>query len=76
MPEALTQGLIYIIPKEDDSLEDIQKWQPITILNTAYKILTKALRQQVKVLLPKIIHATETGFIIERSILDNIFAFS
>ncbi|MCO5568873.1 hypothetical protein L7F22_022575 [Adiantum nelumboides] len=41
MPDSLSKGLIFLIPKERGSLEEIRQWRPITILNSAYKILAK-----------------------------------
>ena len=75
MPESLTEGFIFLIPKEGGDREDIRNWQPITILNSAYKILAKALSLRLQLMLDSLIHATQTGFVKERSILDNIFTF-
>ena len=75
MPESLTEGFIFLIPKEGWDREDIRHWRPITILNSAYKILAKALSLRLQPMLDSLIHATQTGFVKERSILDNIFTF-
>ena len=74
MPEEWSEGLIYLIPKGEGPLEEIQKWRPITILNTVYKILAKAISMRLQ-LLPHCIHGSQTGFLKERSILDNIVTF-
>ncbi|MCO5588777.1 hypothetical protein L7F22_042736 [Adiantum nelumboides] len=42
---------------------------------SAYKILEKALSLRIQPLLDILIHETQTGFVKERSILDNIFTF-
>ena len=36
MPESFPKGIIYLIPKSNDSMlhADLKKWRPITILNT------------------------------------------
>ena len=44
-------------------------------LNSAYKILAKALSLRLQPMLETLIHPTQTGFVKERSILDNIFTF-
>ena len=75
MPESLTEGFIFLIPKEGWDREDIRHWRPITILNSAYKILAKALSLRLQPMLDSLIHSTQTGFVKERSILDNIFTF-
>ncbi len=75
MPTEVGEGLIFLIPKGDGPSKDIRKWRPITILNTIYKILAKMMSLRVQPLLPHLIHASQTSFIKERSILDNIFTF-
>ena len=47
----------------------------ISILNTIYKIYAKLLAMRLHPLLSDIIHNTQTGFLQDRSILDNIFLF-
>ena len=75
MLESLIEGLIFLIPKEGGDGDDIRHWRPITILNSAYKILDKALSLRLQPMLDSLIHATQIGFVKERSILDNIFTF-
>ncbi|MCO5550115.1 hypothetical protein L7F22_003595 [Adiantum nelumboides] len=53
----------------------MQLWRPITILNTVYKVLAKALSLRVQPFLEDLIHATQIGFVKEHSILDNMFTF-
>ena len=43
MPSYFTEGLIYLIPKSEGPSLDIKKWRPVTLLNTVYKILAKAI---------------------------------
>ena len=75
MPQEWTEGLIYLIPKGDGPLDDIRKWRPITLLNVVYKILAKTIARRVQPFLPQLIHDSQTGFVQERSIFDNIFLF-
>ena len=75
MPDTMSEGLIYLIPKADGISEDIRKWRPITILNTCYKLFAKVLGLRLQKILPEIIHASQTGFMQERSIMDNIYMF-
>ena len=75
MPSSFSEGMIFLIPKEGGDREEIRHWRPITILNSAYKILAKALSLRLQPLLGRLIHDTQTGFVKERSILDNIFTF-
>ena len=75
MPQAFSEGLIYLIPKGAGVSDDIRQWRPITILNTVYKIFAKVLSLRLQPLLGELIHDSQTGFVKERSILDNIFTF-
>ena len=75
MPQEWTEGLIYLIPKGDGPLHDIRKWRPITLLNVVYKILAKTIARRLQPFLPQLIHDSQTGFVQERSIFDNIFLF-
>ena len=72
MPQAFSEGLIYLIPKGEGVSDDIRQWRPITILNTVYKIFAKVLSLRLQPLLGELIHDSQTGFVKERSILDNI----
>ena len=42
LPKTMTQGLITLLYKSGPK-EDFGNWRPITLLNTAYKILAKVL---------------------------------
>ena len=76
MPEEWKERLICLIPKGDGASEDIRAWWPITLLNTIYKIYAlKVLALCLQPLLPDIIHTSQTGFMQDRSIFDNIFMF-
>ena len=50
-------------------------WRPITLLNTIYKIYAKLLALRLQPFLLEIVHESQTGFMQERSIFDNIFLF-
>ena len=73
MPSEMSEGLIFFIPKSDGISLDIKKWRPITILNTIYKILAKVISLRLQPFLTYIIHSSQTGFVKERRIFDNIF---
>ena len=50
----------------------MNNWRPLTLLNTDYKIATKAIANRIKKFLPKIINCSQTGFIKGRYIGENI----
>ena len=48
MPQAMATGLIYMIPKGNNQAVEIEKWRPITLLNTIYKIYVKVLSMRIQ----------------------------
>ena len=74
MPRSLCSGLISLIPKGGDGTS-LRQWRPITLLPTVYKILAHMLAARVRPYLPDLIHGSETTFIQDRCILDNIFCY-
>ena len=75
MPQEWNEGLIYMIPKTNGQLEELRHWRPITSLNVIYKILAKTIARRLQPYLPELIHDSQTGFMKERSIFDNIILF-
>ena len=69
------RGSITLIPKGDVNLTDLKNWRPITLLNVDYKLLAKVLAKRMELLLPKLIHTDQTGFINGRYIGQNIRLF-
>ena len=64
--------IIKLIPKKDSDLHFIKSWCPITLLNCAYKIATKAISNRIKTVIPKLINHDQTGFLKGRFIGENI----
>ena len=56
-------GLISLIPKKQKNPEFLKNWRPISLLNTDYKIATKAIAVRLEKVLPSIIHPSQTGYI-------------
>jgi len=65
------RGVITLLFKKGDGTK-LQNWRPITLLNTDYKILTKALSNRLKQVLPYIIHTDQTACIPGRTINNNL----
>jgi len=66
------QGLIFLIPKPNKDLENLNNWRPISLLNVDYKIATKAIANRLKSVLPSIIDNEQSGFLKDRYIGENV----
>ena len=66
------RGIISLIPKSEENLNEITCWRPITLLNVDYKILARIVATRIEPSLPSLIHSDQTGFIKERYIGQNI----
>ena len=74
MPPSMTSGLIALIPKGGDpSL--LRQWRPITLLSSSYKLMAHLISARLQPLMPLLIHGSQTAFIQDRCILDNVFTF-
>ena len=70
--EELNVSKIALLPKSEDRLR-IQNYRPISLLNTLYKVVAKVYANRMKPLLHHWILPTQTGFVPNRCILDNVF---
>lgn len=66
------RGIINLIPKKDADRSNLSNWRPITLLNTDYKIFTKALALRVQSCVKEVISPDQTGFLPGRYIGTNI----
>ena len=71
LPLTQRRGVISSLFKKSDRTQ-LQNWRPITLLNTDYKILTKALANRLKHTLPLLVHTDQTACIPGRTINDNL----
>ena len=67
----LNEGCISPIYKKKDP-ENIANYRPITLLNTDYKIFTKALSLKLANTAPEVIHQDQVGFLKNRSIFNQV----
>ena len=64
-------SFLALIPKEKGA-KNFNRFRPISLCNTGYKIITKIMANRLKKLLPKLILENQGGFVRGRQILDNI----
>ena len=57
------QGLISLLPKNNNDLGNLNNWRPLTLLNTDYKLVTKTISNRIKKYISHIIENSQTGFI-------------
>ena len=66
------QGILNLIPKANKDTRLIKNLRPITLLNTDYKIIEKAVANKMLPALEHIIHRDQRGFMKDRRISVNI----
>ena len=64
------RGIITLLFKKGDRTQ-LKNWRPVTLLNTDYKILTRALANRLQQVLPLIVSSDQTASIKGRTIHDN-----
>ena len=73
--KSLNATFVSLIPKKTDALE-VKDFKPISLVGNTYKILSKLLANRLKVVLPKIISASQNAFVQGRQILDSVLITS
>ena len=63
LPESMTKGVIVLLEKKGKNRTELSNWRPITLLGVDYKLLTKALAERLKKVLPILIHPDQNGFV-------------
>lgn len=71
LPASLNETFLVLIPKVDNP-ELPSQFRPIGLCNVTYKIITKAIVNRIKPLLPILTSNTQTSFVPGRQITDNI----
>lgn len=71
IPTGLLEALVTLIPKKDRP-ESVSDFRPITLLNVAFKIVTKVLVNKMRPFMSKLIGHFQNSFLPGRSTLDNV----
>ena len=66
------RGLITLLCKNPDQLDNLKNWHSISLLNTDYKILSKVVTLRLRKIIGEIVHPDQTCSIPERTIHDNV----
>lgn len=72
LPASMTQGVITLLYKGKGSRSSLDSYRPITLLNSDYKLLAKALATRFGPALQHVVDPTQTAFVPGRWIGDNV----
>jgi hypothetical protein len=65
-------GIITLLPKKNSDRSLLSNWRPVSLLNTDYKILSKALVNRLKRLANRFISSNQNSAVPGRSIYDTL----
>lgn len=72
LPKSQRRSVIILIHKRGDKTR-LVNWRPISLLNTDYKIIAKALSNRLRNVLATLLHSTQTANVPGRTIFENLF---
>ena len=65
------RAILTLLPKAGKDLRWLKNWRPLSLLNTDYKILTKALSIRLQGVLPKLVSEDQVAYIKGRQLGEN-----
>ena len=71
LTDSMKRGVLTLIPKKGD-LRRLTNWRPITLLNTDYKIISKALAKRISKVIHLLVSDDQTCCIPGRDIVENV----
>ena len=73
LPLSERRSVITLLPKgKGDDLKSLKMWRPLSLTNTGYKLITRALAKRIMGFVKKIVSNSQVGYIEGRSINDHI----
>ncbi len=72
LPLSCWRAVLILFPKKGDP-QEIKNWQPMALLCTDYKLLSKVLATRLRKVMEQVIHIDQTYCVPSRLITDNIF---
>ena len=72
IPSSMSRGIINLIPKPGKDERFLKNLRPITLLNSDYKIVEKAIANRMQPVMETIINNDQQGFMENRRIIKNI----
>ena len=72
LPESLRTSVTRLIFKKRGDIKDLKNWRPISLLNTDYKILSKAITLRLSRVLSSLVDPDQTCSVPGRSITSNV----
>ena len=75
LPQSQKEGLITCLPKGDKPRKFLKNWRPISLLNSAYKLVSTVIANRIKMVLTDIISKEQKGFVEGRNISEKLSSF-
>ena len=72
LPDSFSIAIITVIHKKNRDPLKCSSYRPISLLNTDYKLISKAMANRIGHYLPQLINADQCGFISKRSSANNL----